>query len=115
MASEGHIQPLIVLTKTDLIAPEDLERKIAAIRHDGISAEIVAISNRTGFGVDDFRRLLVPGKTFCLLGSSGVGKTTLINRCSGRTSSTRGRSAAPGKGCTRPPAASCSSSIRVPC
>ena len=48
MASEGHIQPFIILTKTDLIAPEDLEQKIAAIRHDGISAEIVAISNRTG-------------------------------------------------------------------
>jgi ribosome biogenesis GTPase / thiamine phosphate phosphatase len=134
MASEGHIQPFIVLTKTDLIAPEDLEQKIAAIRNDGITAEIVTISNKTGFGVDDFRRLLVPGKTFCLLGSSGVGKTTLINRllgqdkarrgsgrrpsstvCSGRTSSTPGRSAAPGKGCTRPPAATCSSSIRVPC
>ena len=84
MAREGHIQPFIVLTKTDLITPEDLEQKIAAIRHDGISAEILTLSNKTGMGVDEFRRLLVPGKTFCLLGSSGVGKTTLINRLLGQ-------------------------------
>ncbi|MCL5808432.1 MAG: ribosome small subunit-dependent GTPase A [Deltaproteobacteria bacterium] len=84
MACEGHIQPFIILTKTDLITPEDLERKIAAIRHDGISAEVLSLSNKSGDGMDDFRRLLVPGKTFCLLGSSGVGKTTLINRLLGQ-------------------------------
>ena len=37
-----------------------------------------------GSGLDDCRALLVPGKTYCLLGSSGVGKTTLINRLIGR-------------------------------
>ncbi|MFH1024642.1 MAG: ribosome small subunit-dependent GTPase A [Planctomycetota bacterium] len=84
MAGEGHIDPWIVLTKTDLITPEELEQTIAQIRRTGITAPILALSNTTGFGVDDFRRLLVPGRTYCLVGSSGVGKTTIINRLIGR-------------------------------
>ena len=84
MAREGRIEPRIVLTKIDLIAPEELEREIAQITLAGMSAEVLALSNTTGVGIDDFRSTLVPGKTFCLLGSSGVGKTTLINRLLGR-------------------------------
>lgn len=84
MASEGHIEPRIVLSKTDLISPEEVERTILQIKCAGISAPILALSNTTGFGIDDFQSLLAPGKTYCLLGSSGVGKTTLINRLIGR-------------------------------
>jgi len=84
MAREGRIEPRIVLTKIDLVAPGELEQEIAQIRHAGISAEVLALSNTTGVGIDEFRTTLVPGKTFCLLGSSGVGKTTLVNRLIGR-------------------------------
>ncbi|MBI5581971.1 MAG: ribosome small subunit-dependent GTPase A [Deltaproteobacteria bacterium] len=84
MINEGHIEPFIILTKSDLITPEELEEMIAEIRRAGISADCLALSNTTGYGLDELRRLLVPGKTFCLLGSSGVGKTTLINRLIGR-------------------------------
>jgi ribosome biogenesis GTPase len=84
MAREGRIEPRIVLTKIDLIVPEELEQEIAQIRHAGISTEVLALSNTTGAGIDGFRKTLVPGRTFCLLGSSGVGKTTLINRLFGR-------------------------------
>jgi ribosome biogenesis GTPase len=84
MASEGRIEPRIVLSKTDLISPAELEQTIARIRSSGIAAQIQALSNTTGFGLNDIRTLLTPGKTYCLLGSSGVGKTTLINRLIGR-------------------------------
>ena len=84
MAHEGHIEPRIVLSKTDLISPQELERTIAQIECAGISVQILALSNTTGFGLDDLKALLTPGKTYCLLGSSGVGKTTLINRLIGR-------------------------------
>ena len=84
MANEGQIKPFIILSKTDLITPGELETRIAEIRHAGISTEILALSNPMGLGIEEFRRLLIPGKTFCLIGSSGVGKTTLINRIIGR-------------------------------
>jgi ribosome biogenesis GTPase len=84
MAAEGHIEPFILLSKSDLVGSDELAGMIERIRHAGVSAGILAISNTTGSGIDDFRRLLVPGRTFCLLGSSGVGKTTIINRLIGR-------------------------------
>lgn len=84
MANEGHVESIIILSKSDLITADELEAAIAQIRLAGISAKILALSNTTGCGLDAFREFLVPGKTFCLLGSSGVGKTTLINRLIGR-------------------------------
>jgi hypothetical protein len=44
MARIGHIPPVIVLTKAGLITPEDLAWEIAAISHDGIPAEVRALS-----------------------------------------------------------------------
>lgn len=84
MANEGAIEPWIILTKTDLISPEQLDQAIGQMRCRRISTQILALSNTTGVGLHEFRKLLVPGGTYCLLGSSGVGKTTLINRLIGR-------------------------------
>lgn len=84
VANEGHITPIVILSKTDLISPEELGEMIEKIRGTGISTQLLPISNTTGTGLDEFRGLLQPGKTFCLLGSSGVGKTTLINRLIGQ-------------------------------
>ena len=83
MAADGGVEPIVVLTKTDLITPAELEQKLAAIRSSTLSARVLALSNITGIGFDEFRQVLVPGRTYCLLGSSGVGKTTLINRLIG--------------------------------
>jgi ribosome biogenesis GTPase len=83
-ANEGHIEPAVILSKTDLVTPEELGDMIERVRKTGITTRIIPVSNVTGSGLEEFRRLLVPGKTFCLLGSSGVGKTTLINRLLGR-------------------------------
>lgn len=85
MVNEGHIEPVILLTKTDLISPEGLEQLIDKIRRSGIKDPIVTLSNLTGSGVDQLRELMLPEKTYCLLGSSGVGKTTLINRLAGNS------------------------------
>jgi len=84
MAADGRVKPIVILTKTDLISHRELEQKLAAIKQSGVISEVFALSNITGSGFDEFQRSLVPGKTYCLLGSSGVGKTTLINRLIGR-------------------------------
>lgn len=84
MANDGHLEAQIILSKTDLISQEDLTRRIDQIRDSGISADILPLSNMTAFGLDAFRDRLDPGRTYCLLGSSGVGKTTLINRLIGQ-------------------------------
>jgi ribosome biogenesis GTPase / thiamine phosphate phosphatase len=84
MAADGGVEPIVVITKTDLIAPEELEQKLAAITSSAITARVLALSNITCIGFDEFQQTLVSGRTYCLLGSSGVGKTTLINRLIGQ-------------------------------
>lgn len=83
MASEGHIEPIILLTKTDLLASDQVERLVGNIRHAGMGATIMLISNASGIGIDQVRECILPGKMYCLIGSSGVGKTTLINHLVG--------------------------------
>lgn len=84
MVRDGGADPCILLTKTDLVAPEVLVSQLAEIRAAGITAPVLALSNVTREGVDDLERTLLPAKTYCFVGSSGVGKSTLINRLLGR-------------------------------
>jgi ribosome biogenesis GTPase len=84
MAKEGRIEPMLLLTKTDLVSPEYLEQRISEVKQSNLNCRVMALSNKTGFGLDQVRLVLEAGKTYCLLGSSGVGKTTLLNRLVGR-------------------------------
>jgi ribosome biogenesis GTPase len=84
MVNESHIKPVILLSKSDLIPAEDLEKQISEIKKMNTSCEIIAFSNKTGEGLENIQRILTRSKTYCLLGSSGVGKTTLINRLIGK-------------------------------
>lgn len=83
MAWDGHIEPVVVLTKTDLVSPQALQQQVDQIRARGVTAQVLCISNLTGAGIEQVRERIEPGKTYCLLGSSGVGKTTLINHLIG--------------------------------
>lgn len=84
MVKDGHVLPMILLTKTDLVSPEILGQLIEKIREANINTDVIALSNVTGEGISKVRKILFSGKTYCLLGSSGVGKSTLINQLIGR-------------------------------
>lgn len=84
MVNEGGIEPVLLLTKSDLISPEQMDQRITEVRQSNIHCNIITLSNTTGFGQDHVHQLLAAGKTYCLLGSSGVGKTTLLNHLLGQ-------------------------------
>ena len=83
MVNEGNIKPVILLSKRDLVSNEDLEKEIQAIKNTNPAYDIIPFSNKTGEGLEEIQKSLKKGCTYCLLGSSGVGKTTLINRLTG--------------------------------
>ena len=81
LAWESGARPVLVLTKADLSA--DVGGAVASVESVAFGAPVHAISNVTGEGLDDVRAYLRPGVTAALLGSSGVGKSTLVNRLAG--------------------------------
>ncbi len=79
LAESGNIKTVIVLNKTDLISESDLEIKLAEIKARFRNTKIYATSTTTGKGVADFKKNIKQGVTYCFLGSSGVGKSSIIN------------------------------------
>ena len=73
--------PVVVLTKTDVCA--DVSAAVLAVESVAIGVPVVAISNVTGEGLDELAGQLPAGRSAVLLGSSGVGKSTLLNRLAG--------------------------------
>jgi ribosome biogenesis GTPase len=80
MIHEGRIAPFLLLSKSDLLESVDIDKKVRQVHAGMPDLPVLALSNETNAGFDRLNEILTPGKTFCLLGSSGVGKTTLINR-----------------------------------
>ena len=80
-AWESGAVPVIVLTKSDLC--EDIEERIQKVEETAPGVEIHAVSNLTGEGIESLRKYVSVGKTIALLGSSGVGKSTLVNTLTG--------------------------------
>jgi ribosome biogenesis GTPase / thiamine phosphate phosphatase len=82
---DGGIAPVLVLSKVDLVDdPSPLLAELATVVD-----RVVAISVVTGAGVDAIRALGAPGTTCVLLGSSGVGKSSLLNAVAGTAQPTR--------------------------
>ena len=78
LAWESGAQPVVVLTKADLCdSPDEKRSQVEAV---AIGADIVVCSAMEKDGYESLAPYLLPGKTIAFLGSSGVGKSTLINR-----------------------------------
>ena len=82
LAWESGARPVVVLTKTDLAA--DVALRVLEVEAIAFGVPVHAISSITGDGLDVVRSYLEPGRTIALLGSSGVGKSTLVNTLAGR-------------------------------
>jgi ribosome biogenesis GTPase len=79
MVYDGGIQPVMLLSKSDLLEPHVIRMRLEEIASIFPELQVVVFSNKTGDGLGSISALLTPGNTYCLLGSSGVGKTTLLN------------------------------------
>ena len=84
---DGGIAPALILSKIDLVA--DHAALLAALRPVAPSAPAIAVSSVTGAGLADVRALTGAGRTAVLLGSSGVGKSSLLNALVGSTQLTQ--------------------------
>ncbi len=78
------IEPVIVLTKTDLITPAEAQLLKMKTEQRIPGIPIILLSNQTREGYAALQEYLTPGTTCCMLGSSGTGKSTLVNTLSGK-------------------------------
>ncbi|MFZ7127982.1 MAG: ribosome small subunit-dependent GTPase A [Desulfobacterales bacterium] len=83
MSNEARIRPLVLLSKSDLVPDDRIGELLERVREGLPGVEVTTFSNLETEGPDRIGARLRPGETFCLLGPSGVGKTTLLNRLVG--------------------------------
>jgi ribosome biogenesis GTPase / thiamine phosphate phosphatase len=85
MINESNIKPIILLSKSDLLNSGEVGARIAEIKNVMPRLQVQPFSNKKDFGLKTVESLLNSGQTYCLVGSSGVGKTTLINNLIGES------------------------------
>jgi ribosome biogenesis GTPase len=84
MVNESDIQPVVVLSKTDLISYSEFAEINEKLKRFDSKYLFLPISNVTNDGIEALQVELKSNHTYCLLGSSGVGKTTLLNTLLGK-------------------------------
>jgi ribosome biogenesis GTPase / thiamine phosphate phosphatase len=82
LVNAARVRPVILLSKLDLDA--DVREQVAELSSAAPGVPVHPVSSRDGQGLGELARYLTLGRTVCLLGSSGVGKSTLLNRLLGR-------------------------------
>jgi ribosome biogenesis GTPase / thiamine phosphate phosphatase len=96
IAWDSGAVPVIILTKADLCG--DLAARLAEVKTAAVGVDVLVTSGWQGEGIDAVRRQLEAGRTLAFLGSSGVGKTTLINCLLGESRLATGAVRSDGKG-----------------
>lgn len=81
----SKVSPIIVLSKIDLIDEHRYNEILENIKLRIKDVLIIAISNKTQGGIEAIKKTIEKGKTYCMLGSSGIGKSTVLNNLSGRS------------------------------
>ncbi len=86
IAEDGGVMLAVILNKIDLLTAEELAAKVAEIKKRFPEIVVVTTSAEDNQGLDDLKKYLEKDKTYCFLGSSGVGKSSLINKLLGEES-----------------------------
>ena len=81
----AKVKPVIVLTKTDLTDDLRINEILNSIKARIKNVPVIPVSNETKNGYEAINAFIEQGKTYCMLGSSGVGKSTLLNNLSGES------------------------------
>ena len=81
LAWQSGAVPVVILTKADLV--EDSSSYVEAIEKVAIGVKVHVVSSQNGFGLETLEAYMQPGKTVTFLGSSGVGKSSLVNALAG--------------------------------
>ncbi|MBQ2806633.1 MAG: ribosome small subunit-dependent GTPase A [Clostridia bacterium] len=81
LAWQSGAQPVVLLTKADLL--EDFTEQIKTAEIYAMGTPVHAVSAQTGYGLDALMNYFAPKKTVVFLGSSGVGKSSLVNALAG--------------------------------
>ena len=84
ICNTSHVEPIIILSKIDLVDTAVLSQLIENLKKRALNIPIFPISNASFQGVEALKDSIKKRKTYCLLGSSGVGKSTLLNTISGQ-------------------------------
>ena len=84
ITATGKIKPVLVLNKTDLISKSELKEKVSQIKDRFKGTSVIATSVLSNSGIAELAKEIKKQKTYCLLGSSGVGKSSLINKLLGK-------------------------------
>jgi ribosome biogenesis GTPase / thiamine phosphate phosphatase len=79
------IEPVLVISKTDLVSEQEIRDATDSLMKRGREMKYILLSNITLEGLDQILSFILKGKTYCVIGSSGVGKSTLINNLLGRS------------------------------
>jgi ribosome biogenesis GTPase len=85
ISNSSKVSPIIVLNKIDLIDEQLISEIVGNVKDRIKNVPVIAISNKSQNGYEALKSNIEKGKTYCLLGSSGVGKSTLLNNLSGIT------------------------------
>jgi ribosome biogenesis GTPase len=80
LALEGGVRPVIILNKSDLLAKAELSTRVEQLRKRFLDIDILCTSVLTDDGLDGLSVYIQKGITYCFLGSSGVGKSSIINK-----------------------------------
>lgn len=79
---DARVQPWLIITKSDLLTEDELLKLKSVIGQRVGGLPVYIISNWSKDGLDTLAQSICKGKTYCLLGSSGVGKSSLLNNLS---------------------------------